>query len=188
MKNLTSWLYQHATIRNIILAIMVIIPFNALIFPLMSGRFRDLAKGLKTLDVQLGYLPGEAISQISQYGEAARKFYILMELTADLFYPLIYATLFSLILALILKAGLTQSQPYYQLALLPVFMMAADYVENLTIVLMLAFFPALSIPAVAWVAAVASFLKWLLGGFSLLALLIGTVILVSNLIRDNKGG
>jgi len=188
MKNLTTWLYQHATIRNIILAIMVIIPFNALIFPLMSGRFRELANGLGTLDFQFGYLPGDATLQISQYGEAARKFYILIELTADLLYPLIYATLFSLILALVLKAGLTQSQPYYQLALLPVLMMAADYVENFTIVLMLAFFPALSIPAVAWVAAVASFLKWLLGGLSLLALLIGTGILVSKLIRSNQGG
>jgi len=188
MKNLSSWLYQHAAIRNIILAIMVIIPFNALIFPLMSGRFRELANGLQTLDVQLGYLPGDAIAQISQYGEPARKFYILIELTADLFYPLIYATLFSLILALVLKAGLIQSQPYHQLALLPVLMMTADYVENFTIVLMLAFYPAFSIPAVAWIAAVASFLKWLFGGFSLLALLIGTGILISKLIRGNQGG
>ena len=188
MKNLTSWLYQHATIRNIILAIMVIIPFNALIFPLMSERFRELTNGMQTLDVQPGYLHGDAIAQIGQYGEAGRIFYMLIELTADLFYPLVYATLFSLILALVLKAGLTQSQPYLQLALLPVLMMTADYLENFSIVSMLAFYPALSIPAVAWFAAAVSFLKWLLGGFSLLALLIGTGILVSKLIRSNQGG
>ena len=188
MKNLTSWLYQHATIRNIILAIMAIIPFNALIFPLMSGHFSELTNGMQTLDVQPGYLPGDASAQISQYGEAGRKFYILIELTADLFYPLIYATLFSLIIALVLKAGLPQSQPYHQLVLLPVIMMTADYVENFTILLMLAFFPALSIPAIAWFAAGASFLKWLLGGFSILALLIGAGILVSKLIRNNQGG
>jgi len=188
MKNLTSWLYRHATIRNIILAIMVIIPFNALIFPLMSGRFRELTNEMQTLDVQPGYLPGDALAQIGQYGAEGRKFYILIELTADLFYPLIYATLFSLMIALVLKAGLPQSQPYQQLALLPVLMMVADYLENFSIVLMLAFFPALSIPAAAWFAAVASFLKWLWGGFSFLALLIGTGILVFKLIRGNQRG
>jgi hypothetical protein len=187
MKYITAWLYKHASVRNIILAIMVIIPFNALIFPLMSGRFRELANGMQTLDVQLGYLPGEAIAQISQYGEAARKFYILIELTADLFYPVVYATLFSLVIALVLKAGKGQSLPYHQLALLPVLMMAADYVENFSIVLMLTFFPTLSTPAVAWVASVASFLKWLWGGFSILALLIGSGILVTKLIRGNQG-
>lgn len=143
---------------------------------------------MQTLDVQFGYRPSEAVAQISQYGEAARKFYILIELTADLFFPLVYATLFSLILALILKAGLTQSQPYHHLALLPILMMSADYLENITIVLMLAFFPALSIPAIAWIASVASFLKWMWGGFSVLALLISTGILISKLIRDNQGG
>ena len=142
---------------------------------------------MQTLDIQLGYLPGEAITQISQYGEPARKFYILIECTADLVYPLVYAALFSLVLALILKAGLTQSQPYRQLALLPVLMMAADYIENFTIVSMLAFYPAASIPAIAWIASVASFLKWLWAGFSILALLIGTGILISKLIRGNQG-
>jgi hypothetical protein len=131
-------------------------------------------------------LPGDAIAQISQRGEAARKFY-LDGLTPDLFYPLIYAILFSLILALVLKAGLTQSQSII-ISLLPILMMSADYVENFTIVLMLVFYPTLSIPTVAWFASVASFLKWLWGGFSLLALLIGTGILVSKLFRGNQGG
>ena len=188
MKKLTVWLYQHASIRNIILAVMVIIPFNALVFPLMTGHFRQLARGMQTLDVQFAYLPDQALSQISQYGDSARKFYVLIELTADLFYPLVYATLFALLLALILKAGLSDFQPYQQLALLPFFMMAADYCENISIVMMLAFYPAAATPTLGWIAAGASFLKWILGGFSGLALLIGLGLLMQKLIRGNQGG
>ncbi len=185
MKKLKDWIYTRAGIRNLILAVMAIIPFNALAFPLLTGRFRELTGGMQTLDVQFGYLPAEALAQMSQYSEAAHRQYLLIELTADLLFPLVYALLFSLLLALIFKTCLSESHPFRSLALLPFFMMVADYAENFTIILMLAAYPALAAAPAAWIAAGASFLKWIFGGLSILGLLTGLGYLIARLIRGD---
>lgn len=184
MQKYCSWVFERATLRNVIVAIMAIIPFNALIFPLMSSHFTNLAGGLRTLDVQLGYMPADAIRQIGEYGDAARKFYLVIEWTADLFYPAVYCALFTLLLGVMLKKAVAPRHPYRNLVVAPIMMMVCDYLENNSISLML-LSASLRIPVIAWFAAIASLLKWLFGGFVILSILIALVALLIQLVRAN---
>jgi len=180
MRGLLAWIYRNATLRNLVIAIMVIIPLNALAFPLMSSHFRELSGGISTLDVQFGYTPAEALEIVGNYSQPARNFYLLIEWTADLLYPVTYATLFALLLALILKAGVGEDHPFRSFALLPYLMMVADYTENTSISLLLILFPNGILAAIA---ATASFLKWLFGGLVILALVLSIILLIRALLR-----
>jgi hypothetical protein len=184
MNRFSALIYSRASLANLILAIMVIIPLNALVFPLMSGHFKQLTSGMQTLDVQMGYFPAQAGQQIAAYGDAARSYYLLIEWTADLIYPFVYTSVFTLLLAFILKASLDPDHPFRSLVLLPGLMMVADYLENISISIQLLFYPH-PIPILEWVSAVASILKWLFGGFVLLGLLISLVFLVRRLVKPN---
>ena len=180
---LAALLDKYGKIQNVILFIMLIIPFNALIFPTMSGHFRDLAHGLGTLDPDFGYLPQTALDHIFAYGAPARAYYLLIEWTADLAYPFIYSTLFALLLTFILHRAFPPQSPYQRLHLVPYAMMVCDYSENILVSLLLLTYPAQSI-FLAWIASIASFLKWMFGGMVVLSLLISIIALFAALIRE----
>ncbi len=181
MEKLKRWLYARAKIRNLILAIMVIIPLNTLAFPLLTAQFRSLSGGVSTLDVQFAYFPDQAIQWINNFSSQARSFYLLIEWSADLLFPITYAMLFGLLLAVLLKTSVTEGNAYRNLALLPFFMMAADYSENITISLLLLTYPHFLPVLLSWLAAAASFLKWLFGGLVILSLLISLVLMIRHL-------
>lgn len=185
MNRFLAWVYAHASPKYLIFAIMGIIPFNALLFPLMSARFGELSKGARTLDVQFGYLPADAIQQIASYGEQGRNYYLIIAWTADLLFPFVYMALFSLLLATIFKGATSPDHPFRKLASLPLFMMVADYSENIFVSL-LVLTQANPIGLLAWLAALASLLKWLFGGLVALALIIGLFSLVSRVIQEHK--
>ena len=180
MRRLLAWIYRNANLRNLVIAIMVIIPINFLAFPRMAWHFRNLSGGVSTLDVQFAYTPAEALRIVGNYSSPARNFYLLIEWTADLLYPATYATLFALLLALILKTAVAEDHPFRSFALLPYLMMVADYTENISISLLLLLYP----PGIlAAIAATASFLKWLFGGLIILALILSIIQMVRALLH-----
>jgi hypothetical protein len=181
---------RYGKFSNVILFIMLIIPFNALIWPTMSGHFRNLTSGLSTLDPDFAYLPQTALDRVAAYGAPARAYYLVIEWTADLAYPFIYATLFALLLTFILRRALPAQNPYQRLRLIPYAMMVCDYSENILVSLLLLTFPAQSM-VLAWLASIASFFKWMFGGMVVLSLLISLIALFATLFgeaQEPRGG
>ncbi|GAP06715.1 hypothetical protein ATHL_01572 [Anaerolinea thermolimosa] len=192
MKKYIERVQPYIKFRNLIIIFMVIIPFNILIFPILSENFRSVSGNLQTLDVQFGYSPEDALNFIQRLGETARHFYLLIEWTADLFYPIIYSSLFTLLLGLLFKAVHLQDKltGLRYLIVLPVFMMGFDYSENILLSILLLWHNSLSGYGMAlWVASfasIASLCKWLTGGLILITLFTGFILFTINIIRTNS--
>lgn len=189
MKKYLTWVQPYIKIKNLILMFMLIIPFNVLVFPILSENFRSISGNLQTLDVQFAYSPTDAIHLIQQLEEKARHFYLLIEWTADLLYPITYSSLLTILLGLLLKAvSLPDKLTSLRfLIVLPLFMMGFDYAENIFLSILLIWQNQLSSSGmnlwIASIASIASFGKWLTGGLILAVLFSGFMLLVVNIIR-----
>lgn len=185
MNKILSWFTAHATLKNLILSIMVLIPFNLFLFPYLTGKIRDLSGGVGTLDITLGYLPETARQMIETYTPVGRNLYILTEWTADLFYPLVYTVLFSLLLAIVYKHAFASDSPFQYLRWSPLIMMVFDYLENTSVTILLAIYPRFPLP-LAIFASFASLMKWVLGFTAGIGLITGCVSLLLRLITSRK--
>ena len=167
---------------------MAVIPFNALLFPLLTQRIKTLSGGVETLDVTLGYLPKTALQAVEAYTSAGRTWYLITQWTADLLFPIAYTLLFSLLLASLYRRAFSPDSPFQGLRWAPIGMMGFDYLENITISLLLVSFPQ-SPMALAVVASIASLLKWVLAATAGIALLAGLAALIRNLLpqTEHKG-
>lgn len=192
MKKYLAWVQPFIKFKNLIVIFMVIIPFNILVFPILSESFRSISGNLQTLDVQFGYSPRDAVHLIQQLGETARHFYLFIEWTADLFYPIAYSSLFTILLGLLFKAvSLPDKLTWLRfLIVLPLFMMGFDYMENILLSILLIWQNQLLVSGTGlWIASIASassFCKWLSGGLILVTLLTGFILLMINIIRTNS--
>ncbi len=177
----------HASLKNIVIAMMAVIPFNALIFPLLMGRITHFSGGIQTLDVTLGYLPKVATAAIEAYTPQGRNWYLITQWTADLLFPIAYTALFSLLLASLYRRAFSPDSAFQNLRWAPIGMMAFDYIENITISALLLMYPTTS-PGLAGLAAFASLTKWVLGFTAGIALMAGlTALLYRSLYKSPKG-
>ena len=102
---------------------------------------------------------------VRDYGKDARSYYAKVEMTADVVYPLIYAFLFGIILALIYKEKFRTP-----IIALPFIAMIFDLIENTAIVILLKTFPDQSL-TMAIICEIFKLLKWLTLGIIILALI-----------------
>ncbi|WP_298003692.1 MULTISPECIES: hypothetical protein [Anaerolinea] len=160
IQNLLTALEQKASGKILLLLLMVLIPFNFLVFPLMQAELssRSLSPEVQMLDVQIGYTPRQAQEKIAHLGETGRQWYRVITWTADLIYPVLYSSFFALLLAYLLKSQTTGNRYLSLVPLIPFVMAVMDYGENISITVALGISnPPLS---VLQIAAAFSALKW----------------------------
>lgn len=174
---LLDWLSTHASLKNIVMVLMAIIPFNALIFPLLMKQITAQSDSIGMLDVTLGYLPQSALQAVEAYGASGRTWYLITQWTADLLFPIAYTFLFSLILASLYHRAFSPDSAFQNLRWAPIGMMGFDYLENITISLLMLTYPNSPL-ALAVIASIASLLKWVLAATAGIALLAGLVTLI----------
>jgi hypothetical protein len=124
-----------------------------------------------SLDAQLYYPPNQAYATIADYGEASR-FWILIYLTWDVGNPLLYVSIFSLLLSWLLQRSFKPASKLQRLNLLPLGAGVFDLLENLSIVTMLAAYPTRLNP-IAWLSTACTLGKMSLLGLSLLLIIFG---------------
>ncbi len=171
LDNLTNILGKLATGKNIIILLILMIVANAVVIPLIYPQF-------ETLDLQSSYSPDGAYNLISSYGEQGRLHYAVIELTLDLFYPLISALLFSLFTAYTFRRIFSPQSKLQYLALIPLAVMLVDYFENISVVTMLFIFPQ-RIDPVAQAANLFTVTKFALSYVELALVLIGLIGLLA---------
>lgn len=111
------------------------------------------------LDLKFFYTPGQAYSLVESYGEAGRAAYRLFDLTADIVHPIAYTLFFGLLLSVLFQRAFPANSPFQKYNVAPAISWFFDMIENIGVVTMLSIFP--SRPAlVAWIAALATSLKW----------------------------
>jgi hypothetical protein len=166
LNRLTTLLSGLATRRNVLLVVALDLVMNAALLPLASARLAVLSGGMRPLDNLFTYTPAQAYSALAAYGPAGRAFDLGSELTLDLVYPLIYSLFFCLATLYFLQRAAPSRPALARLALIPFLALAADYLENAGLIVLLLNYPA-QLAVVAAATSLLTSLKWVLQGLSL---------------------
>lgn len=124
--------------------IITLLILTNLIYALMLGytipTLMEYSSGLPIFDMSpMGYSYDQAMTLLISLGGEGRAFY-LTQLALDMIYPAMFAvTYYLLFVWLLAKCGIT-SGVWQWLAMLPVLSALADYLENISIWLMLSSF------------------------------------------------
>ncbi len=130
---LLALLTKLATGRLIIILLLLMILINVVVLPAIYPP--------DTLDVQSSYSPEKAYQLIASYGEAGRHYYVLIELTLDLIYPILVALTFSSLTIYLFRRIFPLDSFWQKLPLVGPLGMLVDYLENASIVTMLLSYP-----------------------------------------------
>ncbi len=161
-KKIRKLLEKYASGINLGVLFGLILVVNLLLFPL----FMPSAEGLKPLDVRFCYTPDDAYDMIGAYGDNTRDRYIKGIIILDFIYPVIYTFFLGFTLFLLYR----KTAP----SLIPLLILAFDYIENTGIIILLSTYPD-RITLVAWVTSIFTSLKWILVLLVLAAIMAGVL-------------
>jgi hypothetical protein len=180
---LIRFLTKLATGRLVILFVFLVIAVNAFVLPVIYPSF-------ETLDMQSSYSPEKAYQLIDSYGQAGRQYYVLIELTLDVIYPILSALMISSIIIFFFRRVFPLDSFWQKLPLLGPIVMIVDYLENTSIVTMLLAYPR-QLDFVAQAANVFTVAKFALSYLALILILIGLLGWLGKIlyatIRKNPG-
>ncbi len=150
MKHLTSW--------KMIAALAVVFLFFMLyLFPTFQADFNQIAGvKVKSLDTRLSYSANDVLALFEALGERGRDKLLVFSGFADMIYPLVYGSMFYLPLR---KLTGPSGSRLRLLSYLPLATVVFDYIENVSILIMLSGFPAISETQVL-IGSAATSLKW----------------------------
>ena len=171
-------LSESANGRNVIILLALFLFANVVLIPAIYPEF-------ETLDLMSSYSPEEAYNLFSTYGKDGRNYYLIIELTLDIIYPLVTALLFSLGILYTFQRAFPGKPGLYKLALIPFGIMFADYLENFLIVTMLLNYPQ-ELTSLARLSNVFTNIKFALSPVELLLIVIGLVGWLIQTIRTKR--
>jgi len=175
LSKLSRLLHSWARGWRILALVAAFVVFEAITLP----RLQAAAGGnIVSLDAQLFYTPEQAFATVAAYGNA-RRFWIPVYLTWDVVNPILYTSIFGLLISWLFRRGFKAESKLQKLNLLPVGAGLSDLLENLCIVTLLAVYPAQP-AAVAWLSTVCTVSKMGFLGVSTLLILVGLVTAVVN--------
>lgn len=170
---MSDWFHKTSKKGWLVLLFVVLdVAFVAGVMPYM-GAIMALAanNGTGPLDLNLFYTPEQAFAAINAYGETGRSVYRIIELTADIIYPVIYTLAFGLLISWLAARGFAADSRLQRLNLLPVGAWLFDLLENIGIVTLLSIYPSMP-TALAAITAVFTSAKWLFAFGSILTILV----------------
>ena len=177
LANLQGRLQRWATGRNVGIFLGLFLLFEIVILPVAGAKIQSYSGGLGPLDLTMGLSPADTYARLTAYTADGRAFYLLIELTADILFPITYGLFFSLALALVFQRAFPAESAMQRLILVPLVGMLVDFLENVGIVLMLLLYPQ-ELGPVAAITALVTVVKWLLTGLSMVLIIIGIVALI----------
>lgn len=131
---------------------------------------RSLGYQHEVLDVRFWYTPEDASKLLESLGERGRRLYAWTRVTLDVVFPVVYGTLFA-----VLITRLYQPEAARQLLLIPFGALVADLLEN-SMAAYLAWSYDGQESKLAWAALAFTLAKFLLFGISLVVLVVGGII------------
>jgi hypothetical protein len=166
-------------------AVSIMLLFN--FHPAGVPRLLEFGGGVRPLDAQLGYGPGDVYSLLTKYGGEGRRHYALF-LAVDMVYAVSYGLFLAGLLRIVLRAlGIRAGSSWNYLCVLPIAAGSADCIENASFLVLLAAYPDVPL-AVVYIASAATALKWLLAAVSILLILAGSSVLLFRLVRRARRG
>lgn len=177
MNTLISQLERIASVRNILLALVVMLFFSIGVMPYAEKTISAAAGRPITIpDLTLSYSAAALQGYFAEMGPEGRSLYAFTSCAADIIYPISMATFWVLLLVRLRR--LSNASPHW-LGLLPLFTLAADLSENIFVLKALHHWQN---PDVTTVAIASSFtsIKW---GFAVLTMIVALVLTTRWLIK-----
>lgn len=135
--------------------------FMVIVMPNMSIILRTSTPNeIAPLDLKFFYTPEQAFTTLEAFGQSGRDAYKIVEMTADIIYPIVYTIAFGLLLTWLFKHAFDEDHAIQRFNILPIGAWLFDLLENLGIVSMLNIFPNIPV-GLAWVIAIFTAIKWL---------------------------
>ena len=136
MKTFISFLDRIANFKSLAILTVIYLSFPAYFFKNAEAKLNELSgKPITIIDLTMGYNPARTISLLQDYSPEARIYYVSVEFTIDVVYPIVYAFLFAIILVLLYRNKRFGISSWVYL--LPFVMLVFDYIENFYIVKLL---------------------------------------------------
>jgi hypothetical protein len=174
----TGWRVLVLLVANMVM-IGYIEPVSSAILELVANN------SVLPLDVMFFYSPAQAFAMIEKYTQAGRIFYMKIELTMDILYPVIYALFLSLAITWLFQRAFQHESKMQKWNVAPVGAWFFDLLENVGIVTMLAVHP--HQPTwVAWLAMLFGLLKWGFVFLSIALVMVGLVLATLNRFRKQE--
>lgn len=159
---MSPFILKYAKWRNVLILLSLIVVINILLALSLGNNPK-----LKPLDLEFSYSPSKAYEMLAMYNEHERSIYVLVELTLDILYPIIYSLCLSF--ALLLLYG------KMKLAKLPLFLVVFELLENACITLVLVNYPHQH-PWIIQIASLFTSMKWILALFCVATILVGGLL------------
>ncbi len=158
--------------NNITLAALVVfLIFSAAVLPKQSAAIDIYSGSAGWPDLSLFYTSRDLYQMAEQYGSAGRDAYVHAHFSFDLVFPFIYTFFLVTAISWIFGVNTPETSPWRILNLTPLLAILFDFLENITISIVMSRYPTLS-PISASLAPIFTFLKWVFVGGSFLILLI----------------
>lgn len=178
MNTLSTFLNRIASRTSLLIILALYFLFVGYILGNAENKIKELAgKSIGVIDLTFGFNPQKTLSMVAGYGDSARFYYARTEMTTDIIYPIVYAFLFGIILSL-LHRGTT----YAWLNILPFVCLFFDYLENVTIVILLITYPQQSL-SIATLCEIFKLMKWLTLGTVIFLVILGFIPMTIKLIK-----
>jgi hypothetical protein len=174
MNKLSDWLYTVSTGKIVLLFLVVFIVFTAAVLPGRSNQAERYTGPAGSVDTSFSYSPQELLDTAEAYGEGGRAAYVRARWTFDVAWPMVYTVFLLTASSYLLEKAFSLSGGWRLLNLLPLAAALFDFIENSAASGVMLAYPNRPL-IIAWVAAIATPLKWVLVGASFVLLLVGLV-------------
>jgi hypothetical protein len=176
MSKLLEWQRKLANWKVIIGLIVAFIIIEIAVLPNISARINDYSNDAGVIDLQLHYSVDKLYEMVEAYGEDGRRFYITFSTTGDVVYPIVYSSLFSLIITLLYRRAFLAQSIMHRLPLLVYLTLVFDLIENACIITVMVSLPN-KLTTIAQLSNMFTMAKWSMAGVSIILLLIGLIVL-----------
>ena len=180
-----DYFWRIAGLKTFLAALGAWIIFGLVVMPASTAKLQQITgKKLEVLDLQFSYTPERARAIIAEYGETGRYYAAWFEAIADTIYPMVYTSLFLIIISWVFRSLSVYGVRIRYIHMLPFLVMLADYCENACVITMLKTFPDFS-DGLAMMSSVFTSLKWSLIGAQ--AFVIGGAIWLLTFYKMTRG-
>jgi len=163
----------------------VFVAFLLFVLPQMAERSQSYAAGVGTPDTSLTYTPETLYAMFDAYGPAGRQQYLHGRYTFDLAFLLAYGLFLSAWIGYSFTKVWPTKPDGRGWARVGLAAMGADFVENLSLALIVVIYPR-PVIALAALAAIATPVKWILVTLALVLAVVGLLGLLITLLRHRS--
>ncbi len=128
LSKISGFIYDKASLRIILVGIVLIAFINLIVFPYFPGIFDASISLSSLLDLQFGFRNDFVHRLLNMLGEQGRRVYLYSTLFVDMPYGLIYGLTYSFLLAYVLRKKNLRHLQF--IVSLPFFITFFDWIEN----------------------------------------------------------